>query len=216
MLKPQPIWQKVKKTAVGWLFGIGSVLSVTLTLLVVILLSRPILLTRIHSLLAVLKRMAAGDLTARVDGPVSFDEIGDLQHQVNSMAAKLEARVGLLETSKAASARRLAVVASLSKCLGTIPSPDALLAKVIEQLEESFDYYHIDIYMLEASGENLVVTESTGSAGTEMKANRHSIPLSSPSSLVARAACTGEMATAANVRETKNWLPNPLLPETVC
>jgi GAF domain-containing protein len=38
--------------------------------------------------------------------------------------------------------------------------------------------------------------------------------LKTPASLVARAARTGEIVWVENVREAKDWLPNPLLPDT--
>jgi GAF domain-containing protein len=47
-----------------------------------------------------------------------------------------------------------------------------------------------------------------------MKAKGHHIPLDAPTSLVARAARTGDIVAVDNVREAEDWLPNPLLPDT--
>jgi GAF domain-containing protein len=58
------------------------------------------------------------------------------------------------------------------------------------------------------------VAEGHGEAGAAMKQSHHSIPLSAPQSLVARAARQGKIITVENVRDDPNWLPNPLLPDT--
>jgi GAF domain-containing protein len=47
-----------------------------------------------------------------------------------------------------------------------------------------------------------------------MKAQGHSIPFNAAASLVARSARSGEIVRVDNVRQTPDWLPNPLLPET--
>ena len=62
--------------------------------------------------------------------------------------------------------------------------------------------------------ENLVVAAGTGEAGAEMKAKGHSIRLDARTSLVARAARSGEIVRVDDVREAEDWLPNPLLPHT--
>ena len=54
----------------------------------------------------------------------------------------------------------------------------------------------------------------TGPAGKAMKLKGHHIPVNAPTSLVTRAARSGEVVTVDNVREAPDWLPNPLLPAT--
>jgi GAF domain-containing protein len=57
------------------------------------------------------------------------------------------------------------------------------------------------------------VAAGTGEAGVEMKNKEHTILLSA-SSVVARAARTGQTIRVDNVREAEDWLSNPLLPDT--
>jgi GAF domain-containing protein len=60
----------------------------------------------------------------------------------------------------------------------------------------------------------LLMTAGYGETGSEMRAQGHSIPISAPKSLVARAAREGKVITVENVRLDPDWLPNPLLPDT--
>jgi GAF domain-containing protein len=98
--------------------------------------------------------------------------------------------------------------------LSAILNLEKLLAEVVNQVKENFGYYHAHIYLLDDKGKELVVAEGTGPAGAEMKAKGHHIPLDTQTSLVARAARTGEIIRIDNVHEAKDWLPNPLLPNT--
>jgi GAF domain-containing protein len=89
-----------------------------------------------------------------------------------------------------------------------------LLNEVVNQIQINFNYYHAHIYLLDEKQENLVMEAGTGSAGTEMKAKGHRISLQAVTSLVVRAARTSQIVTIDNVRESPDWLPNPLLPDT--
>lgn len=102
----------------------------------------------------------------------------------------------------------------VSRHLSTILKLEDLLAEVVTLIKARFGYYHAHIYLLDESGENLVVAEGTGPAGAEMKARGHSIPVAATTSLVARAARTAQVVRVDNVREADDWLPNPLLPDT--
>lgn len=102
----------------------------------------------------------------------------------------------------------------ISRHLSTILKLEDLLAEVVTLIKARFGYYHAHVYLLDESGENLVVAEGTGPAGAEMKARGHSIPVAATTSLVARAARTAQVVLVDNVREAEDWLPNPLLPDT--
>jgi GAF domain-containing protein len=91
---------------------------------------------------------------------------------------------------------------------------EQLLKVTVEQLQEKFGYYHVHIYLLDEAQQKLVVVAGTGSAGTHMVANRHSINLKAPTSLVAQSARSGSIVWLDNVQESPIWLPNPLLPNT--
>ncbi len=86
-----------QKNAIFVTFILGFLLCVVLSSVVIIYSFNSIISTRIGNLLAVLRRVEAGDLTTRVDDPISQDEIGVLQRGVNSMVAQLHHTIRVLE-----------------------------------------------------------------------------------------------------------------------
>ncbi|MFN8453502.1 MAG: GAF domain-containing protein [Anaerolineae bacterium] len=173
--------------------------------------------TRIAKPISVLTQVAArisgGDLQQRAE-IVERNEIGVLATAFNTMTTQLRDLISSLEDRVAARTERLEIVAGLGERLNVILNVEELLAEVVNQIKDKFDYYHAHIYLFDDAGQNLVVAEGVGEAGAEMKAKRHSIPLTAQTSLVARAARSGEIVRVDNVREAADWLPNPLLPDT--
>jgi GAF domain-containing protein/HAMP domain-containing protein len=157
--------------------------------------------------------ISAGDLSQHVR-ITRQDELGVLANAFNSMTRQLQELIGSLEQRVISRTHRLEIAASLSEHLSAILNLEELLAEVVNQVKESFGYYHAHIYLLDEAQQKLTVAAGTGEAGAEMKARGHSIPLNAPTSLVARAARTGQIVKIDNVREAPDWLPNPLLPNT--
>ncbi|MCL4297083.1 MAG: GAF domain-containing protein [Anaerolineae bacterium] len=158
-------------------------------------------------------QISAGHMQTRVNIR-SRNELGILATSFNDMTAQLEDLYTTLEQRVISRTRRLEVAASLGERLSSILKLEELLREVVNQIKDNFNYYHAHIYLLDDKGENLMVAEGTGEAGVEMKAKRHSIRLGAPTSLVARAARSGEVVRVDNVREAQDWLPNALLPDT--
>jgi GAF domain-containing protein/HAMP domain-containing protein len=158
-------------------------------------------------------RIAGGDveLQAGTEGPA---EVSQLAAAFNSMTEQLRGLIGSLEQRVVGRTQRLEIVASLGERLSAILNLEALLAEVVNRVKESFDYYHAHIYLLDDEQQCLVVAEGTGEAGAAMKTQGHNILLNARTSLVARAARSGEIVRVDNVREADDWLPNPLLPHT--
>ncbi len=80
----------IEKRNISILFIIGSVIALVLTFIILLLSFRLIALKRMKNLLGVLKDVQDGNLRARVDEPISEDEIGVLQKGVNSMTEELQ------------------------------------------------------------------------------------------------------------------------------
>jgi GAF domain-containing protein len=105
-------------------------------------------------------------------------------------------------------------VTELSERLNTILNVDDLLTELVELVKTRFGYYHAHVYLLDEVKENLMMIAGAGEAGQQMKAAGHSIPLNTPTSLVARVARNNEVLIVDNVQTQPDWLPNELLPET--
>jgi GAF domain-containing protein len=130
------------------------------------------------------------------------------------MTAQIRELIGSLERRVASRTQRLEMLATLSERLTAILNFEELLTELVDQVKERFDYYHAHVYILDDNRQNLVMAAGAGQAGVEMKARGHHIPLDAATSLVARAARSGEIAWVDNVREAEDWLSNPFLPDT--
>ena len=109
---------------------------------------------------------------------------------------------------------QLRAITQLSEQFSVRQDLNELLKTMLEHIRSNFGYYHAHIYLLDDQTDELVVAEGTGNAGAQLKAQRHAIARTAETSLVARAARAGEVVWVDNVRESKDWLPNPLLPHT--
>jgi GAF domain-containing protein/HAMP domain-containing protein len=173
------------------------------------------LVSPIAHLTNVTARISAGDLAARAS-VISRDEVGTLATGFNAMAD----RVSSLLTGLQARTRALETSAEVSRRLSTILDQKQLVAEVVEQLQQAFDYYHVHIYLADeasqdpstGSGQALVMAGGTGEAGRAMLAGGHKLPRGK--GVVGRAAETKAAVLVPDVSQDEGWLPNPLLPDT--
>ncbi len=146
--------------------------------------------------------------------PTTNDEVGLVSNTLRLMATQLQELFDTLEDQISSRTQRLRSVAALGERLNSILSFDELLVEVVNQIKEEFDYYHVHIYIFDEQRQDLIMTAGVGEAGAQMKARGHKISRNAPSSLVARAARSATIVNVADVRESPDWLPNPLLPDT--
>ncbi len=193
-----------------FLTGVGT----TITGIIIIYVSVNLLmLSPLRKIEETAREISQGRLEQRV--PVrTQDELGSLAQSFNHMTDQLQRALEISEQLVAERTKRLEAVATLSGHLNAILDFDQLLVELVNQVKERFGYYHAHIYLLDHQREKLVVAEGTGKAGAEMKTRGHNIALNASTSLVARAARTGQIVKIDNVQEAEDWLPNPLLPNT--
>jgi GAF domain-containing protein/HAMP domain-containing protein len=169
--------------------------------------------TPILRLTTVTRQFAEGALTTRaaVD---SGDEVGALASTFNSMADRLQSIIDTLESRVRARTNQLETVVSVGRRLSAILDLNDLMDEIVTLTKETFNYYHVHIYLFNDARDTLIMAEGYGQAGAEMKRQGHTIPAAAIRSLVARAAREGTTVTVENVRADPGWLPNPLLPDT--
>jgi PAS domain S-box-containing protein len=145
-------------------------------------------------------------------GAFSEAEVRTLQVVANQVAAALANAELFGEIQSSLEREHLAH--ELTRRMAAQLDPDQLLQEVVDQLAETFGYYHAHIYLLTEDGETLAVAAGLGEAGELMKAAGHDIQLAASVSLVAEAARTLSPVAVADVAQSPTHLPNPLLPDT--
>lgn len=119
-----------------------------------------------------------------------------------------------IESAIAKQAQELQIVAELSTTVATTLEQEKLLQEVVDLTKERFEFYHAQIYLLNAQQNRLALAFGAGDVGRTLVAQQHQIALNAPQSLVAQAARSGQAVVVNDVRENLDWLPNKLLPET--
>jgi putative methionine-R-sulfoxide reductase with GAF domain len=127
--------------------------------------------------------------------------INKLEELKNKLDMEVEKRTWALKTSS-----------EVSRRLSTILNQDQLIHEVVEQIQVSFNYYHTQIYLFDEHKEYLVMMSGSGEIGHLLLEQGHKIPRQE--GLVGRAGDTNLPIWDFNVLHVKNWVPNPLLPET--
>jgi PAS domain S-box-containing protein len=108
----------------------------------------------------------------------------------------------------------LVVVQEVGAAISAILDLDSLLQEVVELTKARFELYHVHIYLLDDTRENLMLAAGSGEPGRKMKERTHYIPVDHPNSIVARAARTQQGAFSNDTARSEAFLPNPLLPHT--
>lgn len=135
-------------------------------------------------------------------------------------------RLGFMATHRDITARRhaedaltkraaeLETITQVATTIAAIHRPQEMLQTVVDQAKVNFGLYHAHIYLLDKTGEQLVLAAGADEAGRRMVVQGHTLLAHSEQSLVARAARTRQAVNIHDVTQAPDFLPNPLLPDT--
>ncbi len=152
-------------------------LALLIALGLAILITRSIVLP-VQQLARVSVSISRGEWDVAIPPVNSGDEIGKLAVAFERMSKELRALYDKLEMRVIARTSELETVAKVSAAAAAILDLDKLLQTTSELTRDSFGLSKVQVYLLDASGQNLVL------AGA---ADRGSIPLASPELVVAAA-----------------------------
>ncbi|MDX2137775.1 MAG: GAF domain-containing protein [Chloroflexota bacterium] len=88
-----------------------------------------------------------------------------------------------------------------------------LLKRAIQLVSERFGHYHVQVFLIDAQGENAELIASTGSVGETLLARQHKLAVGSRS-VIGRTTAGGQPVVARDTDKDNMRFKNELLPET--
>lgn len=187
--------------------------------IVAVAISARTIATPIKTLAQTTESFAAGKLSVRamVDRE---DEIGALAKAYNQMAFQLQDVIGKLEQRVVDRTKdlesqtlRLRVASEIARDAASARDLNELLTRASDLILSRFDFYHIGIFLLDASKEYAVLVASPTSAGRQMIENNHKLRVGEVG-IVGRVSAIGEPWIARDTGADDTFLNNPYLPNT--
>lgn len=138
--------------------------------------------------------------------------VNDLQNtliQANMLAAESQHKTELLQQR----ARQLQHSAQMGQRTGISVNLEKLLKETAHLIQEEFDFYHVSIFVLEESSQQLTLKEAVGQTGLLQNAKPYRL---SPGddSIIGWVAANRTARIASDVTDDPLYLAEPLLPDT--
>ncbi len=160
--------------------------------------------------------MWIGFVFAAFSIPVKLDDTQSRRMvALSGQAAIAIQNLRLLEESRRR-ASQLQTAAEIARDTSSTLALDSLLQSAVSLIVERFGYYHASIFLIDETGEDAVVSESTGLAGEEMKRSGHRLTVGGRS-VIGQVTQTGKPMVLNDVQAEDGRIihqPNPLLPFT--
>jgi len=157
-------------------------------------------------------RIAQGDFSQRANIREQ-NEVGLLADTFNSMTAQLQDSITGLEERVQARTRDLETAAEIASAANQVRELDDLLSLTVNLIRDRFNFYYVQIYLLDSSGQWAVLKDGTGYVGRKLLARGHRLPVAG-NSIVAEVIRTQKPYVVQDTAQDPRFLPNDLLPET--
>lgn len=132
---------------------------------------------------------------------------------LGSKNAALEDARGSLETRVAERTRDLALAAEVGRRLSEVRQQEALLQNAVSLIQERFNLYHVQVYLVTSGQRSLKLQAGTGQVGLALRHQRHTLPIG-PGSINGLAAGQQRPILVPDTATSSLFRPNPLLPDT--
>ena len=105
------------------------------------------------------------------------------------------------------------IVAEISTTVGAnLSNQQDLLQNVVDLTKERFGFYHVAIYLFDASQKRLTLAVGAGNIGRQIAAQKEYLPLTQENSLPARVTRTRRGQTLHDLLQEQGYVIHPLLP----
>jgi signal transduction histidine kinase len=136
-----------------------------------------------------------------------------LAYWLLALATNIARSQQVVEEALARRALQLEIASQVGQKVTAILKMDALLSQVVRLIREKFGYYHVDLLLVEAHSNEIVLRASSGQASESLKAERLRLKIGGQS-ITGRVAQTGRPALYNDVAQEPHYYPHELLPQT--
>jgi signal transduction histidine kinase/DNA-binding response OmpR family regulator/PAS domain-containing protein len=111
-------------------------------------------------------------------------------------------------------ARQLSTSAEIGRAVTSILYLDELLPQIVNLIRDSFEYDHVQIFLLSEDGADANLVAATSEAGRKLLEQHHSLPVGGQS-VIGQVTASGQPQIAFDTADARvTYRPNPLLPST--
>ena len=107
----------------------------------------------------------------------------------------------------------LALAAAVGRQITRIQNLDTMLSDAVNLIHDQFQLYHVQVYLLGPTTQELILHAATGEAGAELLRQGHRLPIG-PGSINGAAAAGRQPIVVSHARQSPLFLANTLLPDT--
>jgi len=139
-----------------------------------------------------------------------------LQAQVEERTNELSKRTEELELANSRNqlrAKQFEAIAQVASAIASIRTLEELLPKITKLISEQFNFYHVGIFLNDASNQYATLCAANSAGGQRMLARKHQLKIGEQG-IVGIVADSGKPRIALDVGEDAVFFNNPDLPET--
>ncbi len=130
---------------------------------------------------------------------------------VEDITARLELEEQI-EQSLDKRGRQVEITNQVAQEIASVIQINTIFERVVKLVKERFGYYHAQIFRFDASLNAVALVAGYGETGRRMLAAGHKLEMGR--GVVGTAAATAKPVLASDVRQDRDWRPNPNLPDT--
>lgn len=127
--------------------------------------------------------------------------------------AELQAFSATLEKRVAERSQELILAADVARRISSLSDLGTVLSEAVTQIQDSFQLYYAQVYLLDDSGQYLELRAGTGGVGQLLLEQKHRLPVNGKS-VNSTAFVTAQPVIVADTETSDIFQPNPLLPLT--
>jgi len=135
--------------------------------------------------------------------------IQNLEQRVSDRTQELE-KISLLNAKRA---RQFEAITHISGTITSVQNLEELLPLISEAISQQFGFYHVGIFLTDASKQYAVLSAANSEGGRKMLARGHQLKIGEEG-IVGYVTQTGKPRIALDVGEDANYFTNPELPST--